>query len=379
MTIVARLFVVGVPFIMWPVAMNCVFAFLVSVALTLAMGKLALRVGLVDIPTARKNHEGQVPLTGTALFLAFIAASMMLDKLPVGFVGFLLGLTLLVLLGLADDLFDIRAAVKLMIQIVAVALMVLPGGMLVENLGPLVGDRPLLLHQWAAPLTIIGVVGMINAVNMIDGVDGLAGSLSLMALFWFAIAAGIVGLHTELLLAVTLAFCIVGFLVFNLRHRWRKRASVFLGDAGSTMLGAVLAYLAVRLSQQQGETLSPIAALWICAVPIIDTVSLAIRRLLAGRSPFAADRRHLHHLLLQSGLTVNQVVMTLVSVSAVCGGIGVLGWYFGLPDNVLLLGFAGPVALHSWFSLHGWEHLDRSWHRAARGKDTIGGPQPLLK
>lgn len=364
---------------MWPVAMNCIFAFLLSVALTLAMGKLAVRVGLVDIPTTRKNHDGQIPLTGSALFLAFAVASMMPGHLPVGFTGFLLGLTMLVLLGIADDLFDIRAAIKLMVQIASVALMVLPGGMLLENLGPLMGERPVLLLQWAMPVTIIGVVGMINAINMIDGVDGLAGSLSVIALLWFAIAAGIIGLHAELLLALTLAFCILGFLVFNLRHRWRNRASVFLGDAGSMMLGAVLAYLAVRLSQQHGETLSPIAALWICALPILDTASLAIRRLMAGRSPFAADREHLHHRLLQSGFTVNQVVLTLVGVSAAFGSVGVLGWYFGVPDHVLLLGFAGPVVLHSWFSVHGWKHLDRTWHWAARGNEPISPPRPLLK
>ena len=365
--------------VMWLVGLNCICAFLVSVLFTRTMAKLAGRVGLVDIPTARKNHEGQIPLTGSALFLAFVVASMLLERLPVGFVSFLLGLSLLVLLGLVDDLIDIRARTKLVVQIASVALMVLPSNTLVGSLGALIDEQPVLLFQWAAPVTIIAVVGMINAFNMIDGVDGLAGSISLVALLWFAGAAGILGLQAELLLALVFAFCILGFLVFNLRHRWRRRASVFLGDAGSMMLGAVLAYLAIRLSQQSGPALSPVVALWICALPIIDTLSLTCRRLLAGRSPFAADRQHLHHLLLQSGFSVSQVVLTLALSSAALGGIGVLGWYFGVPDHVLLLGLAGPFAFHSWFTLHGWKRLDRPWHWAARGKGAVGRPQPLLK
>jgi UDP-GlcNAc:undecaprenyl-phosphate GlcNAc-1-phosphate transferase len=214
---------------------------------------------------------------------------------------------------------------------------------------------------------------------MIDGVDGLAGIVSLTALLWFAAAAEMIGLRAELLLALVFAVCILGFLVFNLRHRWRSRASVFLGDAGSMMLGAVLAYLAIRLSQHSGPGLSPVAALWVCALPIIDTASLTFRRLMSGRSPFSADRSHLHHLLLQSGFTVSQVVLLLGSVSAVFGAIGVLGWRFGVPDHVLLLGLAGPVVLHSWFSVYGWKHLDRPWHWTFRDKGPVVPAQPSLK
>jgi UDP-GlcNAc:undecaprenyl-phosphate GlcNAc-1-phosphate transferase len=365
--------------IMWLMALCCICAFLFSVLLTRAMAKLAGFVGLVDIPEGRKNHEGQIPLTGSALFVAFVITSLLLEQLPVGFAGFLFGLTLLVALGLFDDLIDIRASTKLLIQIVSVTLMFLPGNMLLENLGRIFGDHPIMLLQWAAPVTIIAVVGVINAFNMIDGVDGLAGSVSLIALLWFAAAAEMTGLRAELLLALVFAFCVLGFLVFNLRHRWRSRASVFLGDAGSMMLGAVLAYMAIRLSQHGGAALSPVAALWVCALPIIDTASLTFRRIMSGRSPFSADRSHLHHLLLQSGFTVNQVVLTLGSISAALGAIGILGWRFGVPDHVLLLGLAGPVALHSWFSLYGWKHLHRPWHWAFRDKGPVVPAQPSLK
>lgn len=359
-------------------ALNCINGFLLSVVLILAMEKIAVRFGLVDVPTARKNHNGRVPMVGAAVFVAFAVSAILLQHRPAGFTSFMIGLAGLVVLGLIDDRVNLRASIKFVAQIVCVVLMVLPSKTLIWHVGMLLGGDYLLLREWAVPVTIIAVVGLINAYNMIDGVDGLAGSLSLVALLWFAAAAGIMGLHDQLILALLVTFCVVGFLVFNLRHHWRDRASVFLGDAGSMMLGAILAFLAIGLSQHDGEQLSPIAALWICAVPIIDTISLAIRRAAAGRSPFSSDRQHLHHLMLDAGMSVNQVVASLSVISAVLGGIGVMGWYLEVPDSIMLLGLVIPVAAHTWFEHGGRDHMPRTW-RTAGGKGAFKTPQPLLK
>ena len=360
-------------------ALNCINGFLLSVVLILVMEKVASRIGLVDIPTSRKKHDGQVPMVGVALFVAFAVSTILLEQRPSGFAGFMIGLTSLVVLGLLDDRLNLRAPVKFIAQIACVALMILPSNTLIWHVGDLLGEDYLLLQQWAVPVTILAIVGLINAYNMIDGVDGLAGSLSLVALLWFAAAAGMTGLQDQLLLALLVAFCVIGFLVFNLRHRWRSRASVFLGDAGSTMLGAILAFLAIGLSQHDGERLSPVAALWICAVPIIDTVSLAIRRLAAGRSPFSSDRQHLHHLMLDAGLTVSQIVASLSTVSGILGGIGVLGWYLGVPDSVMLIGLVVPVGAHIWFEHSGRNHVPHTRLAAGEGKRAFKTPQPLLK
>ena len=360
-------------------ALNCINGFLLSVVLILVMEKIAVRVGLVDVPTSRKNHNGRVPMVGVAVFVAFAVSAILLEQRPSGFASFMIGLTTLVVLGLLDDRINLRAPVKFIAQIACVALMVLPDQTLIRDAGALLGGDYLLLQQWAAPVTIIAMVGLINAYNMIDGVDGLAGSLSLVALLWFAAAAGMIGLQDHLLLALLVAFCVVGFLVFNLRHRWRRRASVFLGDAGSMVLGAVLAFLAISLSQNEGERLSPVAALWICAIPIIDTISLAVRRLAAGRSPFSSDRQHLHHLMLDAGLTVNQVVSSLSIISCILGGIGVFGWYIGIPDSVMLLGLAVPVAAHIWFEHSARNHLPHAAKPRGKAKHAFKAPQPLLK
>jgi UDP-GlcNAc:undecaprenyl-phosphate/decaprenyl-phosphate GlcNAc-1-phosphate transferase len=361
-------------------ALNCINGFLLSVVLILAMEKIATRFGFVDIPTARKNHRGRVPMVGAAVFVAFAVSAVLLEHRPIGFTSFMIGLASLVALGVIDDRMNLRASVKFIAQIACVALMVLPNKTLIWHVGMLLGGDYLLLQQWAAPVTIIAVVGLINAYNMIDGVDGLAGSLSLVALLWFAAAAGIMGLRDHLILALLVTFCVVGFLVFNLRHHWRARASVFLGDAGSMMLGAILAFLAIGLSQHDGERLSPVAAVWICAVPIIDTVSLAIRRAAAGRNPFSSDRQHLHHLMLDAGMSVNQVVATLAIISSILGGIGVIGWYLKVPDTIMLLGLVIPVAAHTWFEHGGRNHMPQTWRTAGGdGKGAFKAPQPLLK
>jgi UDP-GlcNAc:undecaprenyl-phosphate/decaprenyl-phosphate GlcNAc-1-phosphate transferase len=339
------------------VAVSCVNAFLLSLVLILAMEKIARRIGLVDVPSERKHHEGRIPLVGAAMFLAFCIASLLLQRQPPGFVDLFIGLLLIVSLGVIDDLFDLRAPVKLVAQSVCVALMVLPNDLLIRNAGALFSDQPLLLLHWAVPATIFAVVGLVNAINMIDGLDGLAGGVSLVALAWFAVAAGVLGLSDELLLILVLACSALGFLVFNVRHPWRARAVVFLGDAGSMMLGLSLAFVAIKLSQRSGPALSPVAALWICALPVIDTLSLMVRRAAAGQGLLSSDHRHLHDLMVRAGLSVNQAVLVLVSISAILGGVGVGGWLLGVPDRVMLFGLGIAVLVHTWFSCHGWKHL----------------------
>ena len=269
-------------------AVYCMNAFLLSVVVIFIMVKIAPRIGLVDVPTERKNHEGRIPLVGSGVFLAVCVTSILLQPSPRGTLDFLIGMALIVLLGIIDDVVDLRASVKFAAQCAIVALMVLPNDFLIRNAGAILADRPLLLLQWAAPVTIFAVVGMINAVNLIDGLDGLAGGVSFVALIWFAIAAAVLGLPEELPLILVLAFGVLGFLVFNFRHPWRARAAVFLGDAGSMMLGLALAFVAITLTQRSSHPLPPITALWICALPVIDTLSLMIRRLAAGQSIVAA-------------------------------------------------------------------------------------------
>lgn len=327
-------------------------AFLLCVVLVIGLPRLPLPVSLLDRPTERKAHVGLVPLVGgIAMFGAFLFSLILLDHPLQGQNGLFAGLLLLVVVGVVDDLRDLPPMAKLVMQCVAAALMVIPGWHVLANLGGLLGGEPLQLGFMALPVTLFFVVGLINAINMIDGVDGLAGGVVATILFWFALIAGATGRGTELVTILLLFSSILGFLIFNLRTPWRPSASVFMGDAGSMMLGASVAYFTIALVNAPGDaaTVSFPALCWLLALPVIDTLSLMVRRVLAGRSPFAADRRHLHHLLLEAGLTPAQVTALLVVVAMMLGAVGFAGVMLRISDTVMAVGLLFPLAVHTAF------------------------------
>jgi len=339
------------------VMVYCGNAFLLSLVLIMATEKVAKHFSLADVPLDIQIPGGRIPMAGIAMFVAFGIASALLQRHPIGHGDLFVSLLLIVALGVIDDLVNLRASVKLGAQIACVGSMVLPSNFLIQNAGVLFDGHPLLLGQWAAPATIVIVVGMVNAVNMIDRLDGLAGGVSLVALVWFGLAAGILGLSDELPLILVLAFVILGFLVFRFGHPWRARASVLLGDAGGMMLGLSLSFVAISLSQTTGGSLSPIAILWIFALPTIDSLTLMARRILSACGLLSSDRWHLHDLMLQAGLGAKQTVLVLIAISTILGGIGIAGWLLRIPDGVMLLGLGIPMLLHTWLVWHGHSRL----------------------
>jgi UDP-GlcNAc:undecaprenyl-phosphate GlcNAc-1-phosphate transferase len=172
-------------------------------------------------------------------------------------------------------------------------------------------------------------------------VDGLAGTVVLIPLLmfaWVAVDSGNARLGMEILI---LAGAIMGFLVFNLRSPWRPRALVFMGDTGGLLLGLLLAWFSVKLAGAKGLPINPITAVWILAVPLLDMGSVMLLRMLQHRSPFYADRQHLHYVLLDGGYSTSQVVAVKAVASLVCGSIGLLAQRAGVPESLLLFAFLG--------------------------------------
>jgi len=339
-----------------PYAAHFLNAFLLSVVSVIGLQHLAVRFRLLDRPTERKAHVGLVPLVGgPAMFLAFVLAIGLFDPPPRDAVELLPALSLLVAVGILDDFYDLRPLTKLVMQCAAAGLIAIPDWHVLDTFGDLTGLGPLRLGFMALPISLLFVVGMINAINMIDGVDGLAGGVVAVILFWFALIAHVVGRQLELVTILLLFFAVVGFLVFNLRMPWRRRACVFMGDAGSMMLGACVAYFTIVLATSpeiaaQRVNTAPLPALcWLVAVPVIDTLSLIVRRLLGGNSPFSGDRWHLHHLLLDAGLSPAQVTALLLAITMLLGGIGFAGVVFEIPDMLMALGLLLPLAAHTAF------------------------------
>jgi UDP-GlcNAc:undecaprenyl-phosphate GlcNAc-1-phosphate transferase len=181
---------------------------------------------------------------------------------------------------------------------------------------------------------------------MADGLDGLAAGqalVSLLLFLCFALYAGNIAM-AERLLAVAAA--VVGFLVWNMRFPWQRSAKVFLGDAGSMLLGFVIAWTAVRLSQNPAHPVSPVLGPWTIALPLIDCVSLIFRRMRHGRSPFSADRDHLHHLLLDAGYRPAGIAWGLMAMSALMGFSAAVALKAGVSRPLLVLIFLFLIAVH---------------------------------
>jgi UDP-GlcNAc:undecaprenyl-phosphate GlcNAc-1-phosphate transferase len=343
-------------------------AFLLSVALVAALCRIAPRIGLIDIPTVRKAHEGTVPVCGgIAMFVALLATMALRDGLwprdietwataatkPNSWT-LLLALGALVAVGIADDRWEIRAGTKLALQglIACVLLGLGDGGHLGAGMVPIPASLP--ANGWISALvTIVFVVGLINAFNMIDGLDGLAGGIAGVALICLALASMLTGQAWLVDDSLLLVAVVLGFLVFNLRRPGLARAIAFMGDAGSMMLGCAIGSIIVELSSRSlagegGPEIFP-ALLWIVAIPVIDTISLMIRRPLAGRSPMAADRAHLHHLLLDSGMSPMLATATLIGVSGLLGAVAIAGIALQAPASLMLMGLAIPAMGHCAF------------------------------
>jgi UDP-GlcNAc:undecaprenyl-phosphate/decaprenyl-phosphate GlcNAc-1-phosphate transferase len=329
-----------------------------SIGAVVVLSRFAPACGLIDHPGGRKAHSRAVPLVGgLAIFIALVATSWAFGVDPRAS-HFLFALLIVVAAGLWDDLRDISPRLKFASQIAACVVMIWGAGVELRSVGDLLGWRPIGLWIFAAPMTIFAIVGVVNSINMMDGVDGLAGSLGLVAFAWYAAIAAGSGLEAQFRMAVIFCGTIAGFLLFNLRFPWQQHARAFLGDAGSLMIGFALGWFAIDLTQGPGRTLAPIGALWVLLLPLADCVSLMARRVRRGKSPFVADRQHIHHYLQARGFRHGQAIAILVGLSAVFGAVGYIGWRLELAEYALFWPFFfGFFIYHAWIEAQ-WRKLE---------------------
>lgn len=326
---------------------------------TLALAQVAPRLKLVDVPGGRKEHLAPTPTVGGLAIVATLAAGHLLMPRPLVPFAYVLGAVIVALVALADDLFNLSAAPRLLAQVAAAIFMIYGAGVVLRTVGDIIGWRPLGLWALAVPLTVFATAAVINATNMIDGVDGLAGSVGFVALAWFAYAASASGLQDQARFAFILCCAIFGFLLMNFPLPFRERPVAFLGDVGSTAIGFAITWFAIDLTQGPGRSLTPIAALWVAALPLADGLSMIIRRVRDGRSPFAADREHIHHLLLELGFSPRETTFTLALFATALGGIGVGGWQLGVPEPPMF--FAAVLGF-----LYYHRKVSRAWARVYR-------------
>ena len=295
-------------------------ALLVSFAATPLMIRLAKHMGAIDVPKdGRRVHKVPTPrLGGLAIFLGFLAGLLYMYEIDSRMVGVLTGAAIIVTLGFFDDIKPLPAKFKFLVQIIA-AVIVIRSGVRIDHVSnPLHFMFPdneyIIFGNWSYPLTLLWIVGVTNAINLVDGLDGLAAGISIISAVTLFVAAQTTGQPFAAFLASILAASTLGFLPYNFNP-----AKIFMGDTGALFLGYMLSVISVMGVLKGAAALSILVPIFAIGLPIYDTLFAMIRRASNGKSMMEADKGHLHHKLLDAGMSQRQAVITLYSISAVLG------------------------------------------------------------
>ena len=289
-------------------------AFALSCALTPLMRRFATRVGIVDRPDGkRKLQRDPVPyLGGVAIVVAFLVAAtatlVALGEVTKLFAVTVIGTILMCALGLVDDIIDMKPYLKFGGQVLIATLTVVFGGA-IEYI-TLFG-KYIPLGVLSAPLTVLWIVLVVNAVNMIDGLDGLACGISAFSLMAMFVSSLVNGNIVSAVVCCALCGAALGFLPYNLTP-----ASIFMGDSGAMSLGYVMATVSVFGLAKGPALISVVIPALVLAVPVTDAVRLFFERLFKRRNPFSSDRSHIHHKLIDMGMTPRGAVLTLYLISS---------------------------------------------------------------
>jgi len=333
-----------------------IFGLFLTLLATPALIWAAHHYGWLDHPDERKHHTGAIPVVGglAMSFAIAVSAAWYLANADI-FWGLIASVSIIVVTGFLDDRSGLSVRKRFFAQGIAALIMALFAGAQLTSLGDLFGFGPVALGALAVPFTIFAVVGVANALNLSDGMDGLAGGLALISTAFVAAAAYFTGRVVTLNALLILGGALIGFLHFNMRFPWQKQARVFMGDSGSLMLGFLLAWAVIRVTQADKDPVPPAAAMWFFAIPLADTLSLMLRRVLKGKSPFHPGRDHLHHILLRAGYRDCQVVLFIHLIAVAFGLVGFFGWRLGVPDFVLFYGAFAVFALYFYGVKHAWK------------------------
>ena len=346
------------------------FGFLFAVSLGMVIIPRILVIShkkrLYDVPDARKVHTMPVPRLGGLSFFPVILMSMFLvigfrlyfwdmDTSSLSFnmlyeyLFLFVGMTLLYLVGVCDDLVGVGYRYKFAVQIAAAFLLVLSGNWF-DSFGGLFGIYS--VPVWVGvPFTVFIVVYITNAINLIDGIDGLASGLCCIALSVLSVIFFLRGQYVYALLAVCTLGILMPFWCYNVFGNANRGHKLFMGDAGSLTLGYVISFLIIHMSvtNEVSPTLSNpymVIAFSTVLVPLLDVIRVVLHRLREHKNPFLPDKNHFHHKLLRTGMRVRVVMVTILGIAV--SFIGLNAWLAWQMNITFLLG----INLILWSSLH---------------------------
>ena len=312
-------------------------ALFLSMILVPVVIRLAAPIGLTDKGGARKIHAGEMPRTGgAAIFIGYLVPVLLWVSGRPELSVLILSSVVLFVFGLLDDRFNLDYRLKLLGQVIAALILTVVGGVVIEHVPYVPGGA--LPEPIAIAFTVFVLVGVTNAVNLSDGLDGLAGGISILAIGCLLLLAILAGDWSVGIIALAVVGATLGFLRFNTHP-----ARLFMGDSGSQFLGFVTGALAIIVTQRSDPGLSPVLLLLILGLPILDTLTVMVGRLSRGQSPFAADRTHLHHRLLASGLAQYEAVSLIYAMQFLLVVLAYLMRYSF--DGAILLTYVSWCAL----------------------------------
>jgi len=320
-----------------------IIAFLAAAIATLLtlpkLLKMCHKRGLYDYTDERKIHKNPIPRLGGLVFIPAVAFSLSLviylcEQFPGTFtfpkdfssrmVYMLTGIGMVYYTGIIDDLLNLSARMKFIVQIGAAAEFVL-ADLIIYDMHGFMGIHAI-PYPIGALLTILLVLLIINSINLIDGIDGLAASLSLCAIVTFGWLYHMENRPIYTLTAAALSATLLVFLRYNVWGDAEKHNKTFMGDSGSLLLGIVLSYFAIRYAArphaiESTSATNIIIPILVLLIPVGDLIRVAIGRLLHHKSIFAADKTHIHHVLMSWGLSQHQALLVLVSIEAILCGV----------------------------------------------------------
>ena len=307
----------------------------------------AFSINLTDKPSNRKVHQGVVPLIGgLGMFFGFMI-SVLTPTVDLNIIKyFLLASFIVVIVGVLDDHRNISVGFRLFFQTIAAVIIAVVADVNIESLGDLVLRGEILLHSWSVFFTIFAIIGAMNAVNMSDGIHGLAAVISFFTLLSLTYFCYIGANYQSLTIAILMCAVIPPFIVDNLCIFRAEKRRIFMGDAGSMFLGLGIVWLLINLSQGESQIFSPVIALWLFAIPLLDSISSILRRVVVGKSPFNPDLNHLHHLLLRMGFSSKSVLIIISTFSLIMILSGVMCELNEISEWKMFAGFVAIFTIY---------------------------------
>lgn len=352
---------------MSPLLLAPLFAMSVTIILVPLLARYAGPLKLVDFPDARKVHTKPIPRVGGIAMAAALLAALLIWGAPLERLGpFCFALAVLLAFGVLDDRFGLEPLWKFAGQVVAAAIVMHFGGVGIR-VWHATAEHP--VAEWVAiPLTLTFIVGATNAINLADGLDGLAGGVALLCLAGLALLGLTAANPLVALTAMIAVGTVLGFLCFNIHP-----ARVFMGDAGSQVIGFTAAVLSLIVTQDDVAPFSATLPLLLLGIPIIDTTLVMVERMLEGKSPFRADKRHIHHRLLALGFRHEEAVVVLCGSQAV---LLFLAWRLRYSSDLLILALFAALAAATVVALHGAARYRWEWRS---GDAAQAGPRWLRR